>query len=655
MSDNEVIEGEMTPMVEEAVTVVAKNEPKFSDFGLDDCILRAISKLGWTKPTLIQEKGIPLALAGKDVLARARTGSGKTATYALPIIQKILYAKHNLVKTRGVRGLIMVPTKELCDQALRHVRELTAYCSKQVKVVAISSNVDLATQKPALLDKPDILIATPSRVLAHLRSKNLTLELVEMMVIDEADLLFSFGYEEDLRSLLGFMPSIFQSFVMSATMTKDVDALKTLVLRNPAVLKLEESNLPEDSCLAQYVVMCEETDRLLILYALLAFKLIHGKIIIFVNGIDACYRVKLFLDHFCINACVLNSELPHNSRHHIVSEFNRGTYDIIIASDENTELADEESDGEDELEVRQAGVTVEVSIESEEKENENGGEEENEEEEEDNEEEEEEDEVTGDAEELKKNLDVAAANVVKEDNKRKKKKPIGQQDSEYGMTRGVDFLDVDWVVNVDFPSHTNAYIHRVGRTARAGKHGNALSFVTQPEHKELMAKIEKKLSVNSERKEGGEPILKPYKFSTKKVEGLRYRVEEAKRTLGKGAIKKARLKEIRQEILNSQKLKAHFEDNPRDLQVLRHNQQLDTRRYNPSLSHIPSYLMPSKAELSAEREALTNVAAPVKAFSHAENLKKRQAERPSLYHKAKKAKSDPLKSFSVSRSRSNQK
>ena len=123
------------------------------------------------------------------------------------------------------------------------------------------------------------------------------------------------------------------------------------------------------------------------------------------------------------------------------------------------------------------------------------------------------------------------------------------------MTRGVDFVDVEWVVNVDFPTHANAYIHRVGRTARAGKHGNALSFVCVPEHKEVLAKVEKKLRIHSARANDQEAALKPYEFSTSKVEGLRYRVEGAMKTVTKGAIKRARLKELRQEIINSQKLK----------------------------------------------------------------------------------------------------
>eukprot|EP00105_Crassostrea_gigas_P007407 XP_011421636.1 PREDICTED: probable ATP-dependent RNA helicase DDX56 [Crassostrea gigas] len=308
----------------------------FHEMGLDDRLLKAISQLGWSEPTPIQEKAIPLALDGKDILARARTGSGKTAAFCIPVIQKILTAKQTSSTEQCVKALVLTPTKELCHQAYRNLMDLTSSCSREVKVLDISPQVPLPTQKPMLMEKPDIIVATPTRALAHIKAGNLDLrQSLELLIIDEADLLFSFGYEDDVRGILSNLPKIYQAFLMSATLSEDVRALKRMVLHNAVILKLEESQLPEASQLTQYHIKCEEQDKFTLVYALMKLNLLRGKSIIFVNEVNRCYKLKLFLEQFAIPACVLNSELPVNSRCHIVNQFNEGLYDIIIASDEN--------------------------------------------------------------------------------------------------------------------------------------------------------------------------------------------------------------------------------------------------------------------------------------------------------------------------------
>ncbi|MEE6516876.1 hypothetical protein FKM82_026697 [Ascaphus truei] len=310
-------------------------ELRFHELGLDDRLLKAIADLGWSKPTLIQEKAIPLALEGKDLLARARTGSGKTAAYSIPIIQNLLQAKMS-VSEQATRVLILVPTKELGQQVQKMIRQLTSYCARDVRVADISGQADISAQRPILMEKPDIVVGTPSRVLSHMTQQTLCLrDTLQALVIDEADLIFSFGFEEDLKNLLCQFPKIFQSFLMSATFNEDVQALKELVLHNPVTLKLEESQLPDTSQLTQYQIQCEEEEKFLLLYTLLKLSLVRGKTIIFVNEVERSYRLKLFLEQFSIPACVLNSELPVQSRCHIISQFNQGFYDYIIATDEH--------------------------------------------------------------------------------------------------------------------------------------------------------------------------------------------------------------------------------------------------------------------------------------------------------------------------------
>uniref|UniRef100_A0A8C6P1P3 Probable ATP-dependent RNA helicase DDX56 n=1 Tax=Nothobranchius furzeri TaxID=105023 RepID=A0A8C6P1P3_NOTFU len=489
---------------------------QFHEMGLDDRLLKAVADLGWSQPTLIQEKAIPLALEGKDILARARTGSGKTAAYAIPVIQRILASKQ-CVREQDVRALVLVPTKELGQQVQIMMRQLTSYCSRDVRVADISGKADVSTQRPILMEKPDVVVGTPSRVLAHLNAQNLVLHsCLEMMVVDEADLLFSFGFEADLKNLLCHLPKIYQSFLMSATFSEEVQALKELLLHNPVILKLQGSQLPDSSQLQQYTIKCEEEDKFLLIYTLLKLQLVRGKTLMFVGAMDRSYRLKLFLEQFGIPACVLNSELPIQSRCHIITQFNQGFYDIIIATDEQS---------------------------------------------------------------------LASSQTTSGKKKKKSKEKGGKaKDKEYGVSRGVDFQSVSNVINFDFPTNVESYIHRVGRTARADNPGTALSFISHTEM-DLLSQVEEALSGDS-----ADPVLKPYEFKMDEIEGFRYRCRDAMRAVTKQAVREARLKEIKQELLNSEKLKTYFEDNPRDLQLLRHDKDLHPAVIKPHLKNIPDYL-----------------------------------------------------------------
>lgn len=213
----------------------------------------------------------------------------------------------------------------------------------------ISSGTASHLQRTLLSDHPDVVISTPSRALALAQSKALSLASVESLVIDEADLILSYGHDEDVRQLFSgsFLPQVYQSFLMSATMTEDVEMLKGLTLRNPVILKLEEDE-DEAALLTQYAVRCSEIDKFLLTYVILKLKLIRGKCIIFVNDVDRSYRLKLFLEQFSIKSCVLNSELPLNSRYHTVQEFNKGVYDYIIATDESGKQVEYDTDEDDE-------------------------------------------------------------------------------------------------------------------------------------------------------------------------------------------------------------------------------------------------------------------------------------------------------------------
>ncbi|XP_076631245.1 putative ATP-dependent RNA helicase DDX56 [Colletes latitarsis] len=483
----------------------------FHELELDDRILKAVAKLGWLEPTLIQEKAIPLLLEGKDILIRARTGSGKTAAFAIPLIQKILLKKR-MQQKQEIKGLIVAPSKELCKQIHEVVVSLTIKCSREVKVVDVSPQIDLSAQKPLLTEKPDIVIGTPGRLLQHLKANNMKLKnSLETLIIDEADLVFSFGYEDEIKALLRYMPTVYQAALASATLSEDVVTLKKMVLHNPAILKLEEPPLAPLSQLSHYSLAAEENDKAAILYALLKLTLIRGKTIIFVNTVDRCYKLKLFLEQFGIPTCVLNSELPAASRCRAVNQFNSGTYDIIIASDEKS---------------------------------------------------------------------LEEPHMIKVKGKRRK-------DKESGVARGIDFQFVSNVINFDFPLDVNSYIHRAGRTARGKNQGTALSFIAIKE-RPLLENVEEELKHCYSR----DTLFKTYQFKLEEVEGFRYRAKDAWKAVTRIAVREARLKEIKQEVLTCEKLKSYFEDNPRDLQSLRQDKALHTVKLQPHLKDVPEYIIP---------------------------------------------------------------
>ena len=297
---------------------------------------------------------------------------------------------------------------------------------------------------------------------------------------------------------------------------------------------------------------CAEDEKFLLIYVIFKLKLIKGKCIVFVGEIDRCYRLKLFLEQFGIRSCVLNSELPVNSRLHIVEEFNKGVYDIIIATDENEVVGDEED--EEVSEKRKVNST------------------------------------TADVE-----MPAAEATTSK---MKKRRKP--RLDKEYGVSRGIDFQNVACILNFDLPTTSKSYTHRIGRTARAGKTGMAMSFVvpeklhgkhkpttipTTANDEMLLAKITAQQS-----KKGKQ--VKPYVFDMEQVQSFRYRMDDALRAVTRTAIREARTRELRQELLASEKLKRHFEENPEDLKHLRHDGELRAARIQPHLRHVPEYLLP---------------------------------------------------------------
>ncbi|GAB1598671.1 probable ATP-dependent RNA helicase DDX56 [Argonauta hians] len=530
-------------------------EVPFHAMGLDDRILQSIANLGWSNPTVIQEKAIPLALEGKDVIIQAKTGSGKTAAFAVPIIQKILLSKQSAIE-QSVKAIVVTPSKQLCAQACKFIKELSDCCATEIQCVDISPKDSLVVQKPVLMEKPDIIVGTPSKILAHLNAGNLFLkDSMEFFVIDEADLLLTFGYVNDVKNLLKHLPKMYQSFCVSATLNTDISVLKKMVSHSAVVLKLEEPQIPEN--LMQYHIMVEENDKYALLCALFQLNLIHGRTLLFVNTIDKSYKLKMFLQQFGIQSCILNNEMPLTSQCHIIDEFNKAVYDNIIATDE--QVWDEETEGF--------------------------------------------------------------------------KKGSNKKDDSCSVSRGIDFRNVSNVINFDFPVTINAYIHRIGRTARANQKGTALSFVTIDE-KEVFGAVEQVILKETA---NGEEFFKPFNFNMNRIEGFQYRAKDAINVCSKRAVQEARMMEIRQEVLNSKKLNTFFQAHPRDKEVL-HNGKLKISSQTLKLQNVPDYLVPTTLKNSMNKSDDVKKIKPV--FQQHTKKKKRKFQ------------ADPLRNFTVKSGRS---
>merc|ERR1719238_650759 len=169
---------------------------------------------------------------------------------------------------------------------------------------------------------------------------------LKTLIIDEADLMFSFGYEDDMRALCALMPSTYQAMLFSATLSEEVELLKGLMLHKPVVLKLEEPRVTGK--LSQFYLRCHQDDKYLILYTLLKLQLISGKTLLFVKSVEAAYRMKILLERFSINCAVLNAELPHASRQDIIQAFNQSLVELLVATNSGFhEAPDDEDDEED--------------------------------------------------------------------------------------------------------------------------------------------------------------------------------------------------------------------------------------------------------------------------------------------------------------------
>ena len=363
---------------------------RFADFGLAPEIQRALSDQGYVHPTPIQAKAIPIVLQGRDVMGAAQTGTGKTASFSLPIIQLLLpHANASMSPARHpVRALVLTPTRELAIQVAENVKAYAQHTPLRSTVVF--GGMDMKPQTEILRRGVEIVIATPGRLLDHVEQKNISLAQVQMLVMDEADRMLDMGFLPDLQRIINLLPKKRQNLMFSATFSPEIKKLASSFLNDPLTIEVARSNATNTSITQVLYKVDEEQKRNVVEHLIRARDL--KQVLVFSNTKIGASRLARYLEQAGIKASAIHGDKTQQERIAALDAFKNGDIDVLVATD------------------------------------------------------------------------VAA--------------------------RGLDITDLPCVINYDLPYNAEDYVHRIGRTGRAGATGDALSVYSDKDER-LLADIEK--------------------------------------------------------------------------------------------------------------------------------------------------------------------
>lgn len=351
----------------------------FSELGLDRTSMKSIEKMGFEEASPIQAQTIPLALEGKDLIGQAQTGTGKTAAFGIPLMEKID------IKDENVQGIVIAPTRELAIQVSEELFKL-GY-GKRARVLAVYGGQDIERQIRALKKKPHIIVGTPGRLLDHIKRKNIRLGNVHTVVLDEADEMLNMGFIEDIESILSTVPDERQTLLFSATMPDPIRKIAETFMKDPTLVKVKAKEMTVSS-IEQYYIDLRENEKFDTLARLLDIQtpelaIVFGRTKRRVDELASALNIRGYM------AEGIHGDLSQAKRLSVLKKFKEGSIDVLVATD------------------------------------------------------------------------VAA--------------------------RGLDISGVTHVYNFDIPQDPESYVHRIGRTGRAGKHGVAITFVTPRERGQLHA------------------------------------------------------------------------------------------------------------------------------------------------------------------------
>lgn len=310
----------------------------FTDIGLIEPLLARLTELNYQKATPIQSQAIPSVLAGRDLIAGANTGSGKTATFALPILQQLHHEKStesqsekSKEKRKGnfVSALILVPTRELAKQVADNITSYASHFNGLVKIQTVVGGVSVNNQMLALRGGTDILVATPGRLLDLISSNAIKLDLVKTLVLDEGDRMLSLGFTDELTALLALLPAKKQTLLFSATFPEQVKELTQTLLTNPVELQLQSSDA---STLVQRVFTVNKGEKTAVLAHLIE-QYQWRQSLIFVNAKNNCEHLAEKLSKRGISAEVFHGDKGQSERTRVLGGFKSGDIQVLIATD----------------------------------------------------------------------------------------------------------------------------------------------------------------------------------------------------------------------------------------------------------------------------------------------------------------------------------
>ena len=362
----------------------------FDELGLLPELLRAVKESGYTQPTPIQAQAIPIVLSGRDMMGGAQTGTGKTASFTLPILQRLArHANTSASPARHpVRALILAPTRELAAQVEESVKTYAKYLP--IKSVQIFGGVNMDPQTQALRSGVEIVVATPGRLLDHVQQRTINLSQVEVLVLDEADRMLDMGFIPDVKRIISLLPKQRQGLLFSATFSDEIKKLADAMLNAPVLIEVARRNAVTE--LITHIVhpVAREKKRELLVHLIKSRNL--NQVLVFCGTRLGTNRLAYQLNHEGVHAAAIHGDKTQSERMQALDEFKTGKVGVLVATD------------------------------------------------------------------------VAA--------------------------RGLDIVELPYVVNFELPSVPEDYVHRIGRTGRAGSTGEAISLVCSEEHDRLGA-IEK--------------------------------------------------------------------------------------------------------------------------------------------------------------------
>ncbi|MDE2082618.1 MAG: DEAD/DEAH box helicase [Burkholderiales bacterium] len=402
--------------------------PLFNTLPLDPKLLRAVADAGYVAMTPIQAKAIPIVLAGRDVMGAAQTGTGKTAAFTIPLLQKMLRHENASMSParHPVRALVLAPTRELADQVANNVKTYAKHT--QLRSTVVFGGIDMKPQTLVLKGGVEVLIATPGRLLDHIEAKNAVLNQVEYVVLDEADRMLDIGFLPDLQRILSYLPKARQTLLFSATFSPEIRKLANSYLQDPVLVEVARPNATATNVEQRFYSTVDDDKRAVIRQLLKSRAL--SQALIFVNSKLGCARLARSFERDGLRTQALHGDKSQDERLKALAAFKAGEVDLLVATD------------------------------------------------------------------------VAA--------------------------RGLDIADLPAVFNFDVPFNAEDYVHRIGRTGRAGASGLAVTLVTRDDAR-LVADIEqlikKKIEIEPFDLEDDRPVRRP----------PRQRDDEADRAFGPAA------------------------------------------------------------------------------------------------------------------------